>query len=64
MAARANAGCLSAGKSGEWAPAAPEVSGSSISGVLNLTLAGSIARTTPGTDHVCGLGVLQGQSRV
>ena len=38
MAARANVGYVTAGRSGEWAPAAPEVPGSSNSGVLNLTL--------------------------
>ena len=38
MAAGANVGCVTGGRSGEWAPAAPEVPGSSISGVLNLTL--------------------------
>ena len=38
MAAGANAGCVSAGRSGEWASAAPKVPVSSISGVLNLTL--------------------------
>ena len=38
MAVGANVGCVTTGGSGEWAPAAPEVPGSSISGVLNLTL--------------------------
>ena len=38
MAAGANAGYVSAGRSGEWGPTTPEVPGSSISGVLNLTL--------------------------
>ena len=38
MAIGANVGCITAGKSGERAPATPKVSGSSISGVLNLTL--------------------------
>ena len=38
MAAGANVGCVTAGMSVEWALAALVVSGSSISGVLNLTL--------------------------
>ena len=38
MAAGANAGCVTARRSGEWAPAAAEVPVSSISGVLNPTL--------------------------
>ena len=38
MAVGANVGSVTIGRSGEWAPAAPEVSGSSISRVLNLTL--------------------------
>ena len=46
MAAGANAGCVSVGKSGEWARAALEVSGSSISGVLNLTL--GLSKNHPG----------------
>ena len=45
MAAGANVGCVTTGRSGEWAPAAPEVPGSSISGVLNLTL--SLKREPP-----------------
>ena len=38
MAVGENAGCESACRSGEWAPAAAEMLGSSIFGVLNLTL--------------------------
>ena len=38
MAAGVNVGCVTAGRSREWAPAAPKVPGSSNSGVLNLTL--------------------------
>ena len=38
MSAGVNAGCVSAGRSGEWASAALEVPESSLSGVLNLTL--------------------------
>ena len=38
MAAGDNVGCVTAGRSGEWVPVAPEVPGSSNSGVLNLTL--------------------------
>ena len=38
MAVGANVGCVSAGRSGEWASAALEVPASSISEVLNLTL--------------------------
>ena len=59
MAAGANAGYVSVGGSREWASAAPEVPVSSISGVLNLTR----AITTTGTDHVCGLVVLQRKNR-
>ena len=38
MAAGANLGCVTVGRSGEWVPAAPKVPESSNSGVLNLTL--------------------------
>ena len=38
MAAGANVGYVTAGRSVEWASAAPEVPGSSIFSVLNLTL--------------------------
>ena len=38
MAVGANVGCISACRSGEWAHGDAEVPGSSISGVLNLTL--------------------------
>ena len=38
MDSRANIGYVTTGRSGEWAPAAREVPGSSNSGVLNLTL--------------------------
>ena len=38
MAVGDNVGCVTAGGSGEWAPAAPEVPGSSISGLVNQTL--------------------------
>ena len=63
MAARANVGCSTAGKSREWGTGSP---GSVW--VLQLRSAGSdpgpIERTTPGADHLCGLCVLQGQSRL
>ena len=39
MAVGVNAGCVTIGRSGEWAPTASEVPGSSISRVLNLTWA-------------------------
>ena len=38
MTVGANAGCVSAGRTGEWASVALEVHVSSLSGVLNLTL--------------------------